>query len=47
MNADAANVPAGKFVLITNNQDPDNGQLYVKDANGFTYLADMSAALPM
>lgn len=46
MNADAANVPEGKFVLITSTiDDPDNAKLYVKNGQGsFTYLTDMSGA---
>ena len=46
MNADAANVPAGKFVLIASNtQDPDNSKLYVKNSAGtFTFETDMSGS---
>ena len=46
MNADAANVPEGKFVMITSTvEDPDNSKLYVKNGEGtFTFLTDMSGA---
>ena len=46
MNADAANVPAGKFVCIASNtEDPDNAKLYVKNSQGsFTFLTDLSGA---
>ena len=46
MEADAANVPTGKFVLIASTvSDPDNAKLYVKTAQGtFSYLTDMSGA---
>ena len=44
MNADATNVPEGKFVLITNSNDPDDGKLYVKDSSTFNYLTTMSGA---
>ena len=46
MNADAANVPEGKFVLISSTEaDPDNAKLYVKNNQGsFTFLTDMSGA---
>ena len=46
MNADANNVPEGKFVLIASNtQDPDNSKLYVKNSQGsFTFETDMSGA---
>jgi hypothetical protein len=46
MNSDAANVPAGKFVMIASNtQDVDNSKLYVKNSSGsFTFLTDMSGA---
>ena len=45
MNADAANVAQGKFVLIASDvEDEDNAKLYVKDASGFTYLTDLSGA---
>lgn len=46
MNADAANVAEGKFVLIASTvEDDDNAKLYVKSAsNTFTYLTDMSGA---
>ena len=46
MNADAANVPAGKFVIIASNpEDPDNSKLYIKNSEGsFTFETDMSGA---
>ena len=46
MNADAANVPTGKFVLISSTvSDPDNAKLYVKLSDGtFNYLTDLSGA---
>ena len=46
MNADAANVAEGKFVLIASTvEDVDNAKLYVKSSsNTFTYLTDMSGA---
>lgn len=46
MNADAPNVPEGKFTLIASNvDDPDNSKLFVKNGEGtFTYLTDMSGA---
>ena len=47
MNADLANVPEGKFVLInTNNvEQADNAKLYVRGATAFEYLVDMSGAI--
>lgn len=47
MNADKANVPEGKFVLVnTNNvEQADNAKLYVKGAVNFDYLVDMSGAI--
>jgi hypothetical protein len=53
MEADAANVPAGDFVLITSNpEDPDNAKLYVRTSSStpgeeFNYLTDMSGAQGM
>ena len=46
MEADADNVPAGKFVLIASTvEDPDNSKLYVKNTEGsFTFETDMSGA---
>lgn len=46
MNADAANVPEGEFVMIASTtEDPDNAKLYVKNGEGsFTYLSDLSGA---
>lgn len=47
MEADKANVPEGKFVLIntSNVEQGDNARLYVKGATDFEYLVDMSGAI--
>lgn len=47
MDADKANVPEGKFVLINtgNVEQGDNAQLYVKGATNFEFLVDMSGAI--
>lgn len=53
MEADAANVPAGDFVLIASTpEDPDNAKLYVRTSSStpgeeFDYLTDMSGAQGM
>lgn len=47
MNADAANVPQGKFVIIatTGTTDPDNAKMYVKNSQGsFTFVCDIDQA---
>ena len=45
MEADAANVEEGKFVMITSTEDdPDNAKLYVKAESGFNYVTDLSGA---
>ena len=45
MEADAANVPEGKFVMISSTvADPDNAKLYVKGASTFSFVTDMSGA---
>lgn len=45
MEADAANVPEGKFVIIASTvEDEDNAKLYVKGNTNFTFLTDMSGA---
>ena len=45
MEADAANVPKGKFVIITSTvEDPDNAKLYVKGDSTFSFVTDMSGA---
>ena len=45
MEADASNVEEGKFVLIVSNvDDEDNAKLYVKGADAFTFLTDLSGA---
>lgn len=48
MEADKANIQAGQFVLISSEleeEDPDNGKLYVKSSEGeFQFLVDMSGA---
>lgn len=53
MQADAANVPEGDFVLIASTpEDPDNAKLYVRTSSSvpseaFDYLTDMSGAQGM
>ena len=47
MNADAANVPQGKFVVIatTDKTSEDNAKMYVKNSQGsFTFLCDLDQA---
>ena len=47
MNADAANVPQGKFVVIATQSatDPDNAKMYCKNSQGsFTFLCDLDQA---
>lgn len=47
MNADAANVEEGTFVIITSAsgaEDEDNAKLYVKGASSFEYITDLSGA---
>jgi hypothetical protein len=49
MEADAANVPEGKFVLINTNdvEDDDNSKMFVRNSEeptGFRYLNDLSGA---
>lgn len=45
MNADAANVDEGRFVMIAGDvEQPDTGKLYVKGASSFTYITDLSGA---
>lgn len=52
MNADAANVPVGKFVMIATSDptDPENARLYGRNsnpatsANPFTFLSDLDQA---
>ena len=45
MNADAANVPEGKFVIITSTvEEEDNAKLFCKNATGFSFITDMSGA---
>lgn len=45
MNADAANVEEGRFVMIAGDvEQTDTGKLYVKGATGFTFLTDLSGA---
>jgi hypothetical protein len=47
MNADAANVPQGKFVIIatTDTTSADNAKLYCKNSQGgFTFLSDLDQA---
>ena len=43
MNNDASNVKEGSFVVIASDvNDPDNGKLYVKNDNAFTFIVDLS-----
>lgn len=45
MEADAANVPFGKFVMISSTvEDPDNAKLYVRTDIGFGFITDFSGA---
>lgn len=46
MNADSANIPENKFVIVSNgNQsDPDNGKLYIQTSNGLNYISTLSGA---
>lgn len=50
MNQDAANVPEGKFVMISSSSEPENGQLYVRNggastgASPFDFIVDLSGA---
>ena len=45
MEADAANVEEGKFVMISSTEeDPDNAKLYVKAESGFNFVTDLSGA---
>lgn len=50
MNADAANVTEGEFVMIASNvEDVDNAKLYVRNSNAadsdpFSFIADLSGA---
>ena len=45
MNADAANVPEGKFVIITSTvEEEDNAKLFCKNATDFSFITDMSGA---
>ena len=47
MNADAANVPQGKFVIIatTDKTSTDNAKMYCKNSQGsFTFLCDLDQA---
>ena len=45
MNTDAANVPEGKFVIITSTvEEEDNAKLFCKNATGFSFVTDMSGA---
>ncbi len=44
MQADANNVPEGKLVVIASvsETDPDDGKLFVKNGQGFTFLVNLS-----
>lgn len=45
MEADAANVEDGKFVMIASSEDdPDNAKLYIKSGEGFNFVSDLSGA---
>ena len=45
MNADKANVPLNKLVLISSDvESEDNAKLYVRTSTGFQFLVDMSGA---
>lgn len=45
MNEDAASIDEGCFVLIASDvEDEDNAKLYVKGADAFTFLTDLSGA---
>ena len=45
MEAAASEVPEGSFVLIASNEeDPDNAKLFVKNETGFTFLSDLSGS---
>lgn len=45
MEADAANVEEGKFVMISSTEDdPDNAKLYVKATDAFNFVTDLSGA---
>lgn len=45
MEADAANVEEGKFVMIASSEDdPDNAKLYVKSSDSFSFVSDLSGA---
>lgn len=45
MNADFANVPEGRFVIISSSvSDPDNSKMYVRGAEAFTFVTDLSGA---
>ena len=45
MQADLANVPKGKFVLIASNvTDPDNAKLYYRNASAYEFITDLSGA---
>lgn len=45
MEADAANVPVGEFVMIASNvEDPDNAKMYARTASGFVFITDFSGA---
>lgn len=48
MNADKENIEEGSFVMITSNEeDPDNAKLYVKNATDFAFIVDLSGATGM
>lgn len=47
MNADSANIPLNKFVIISNSdpQDADNGKLYIQTPTGLNYVSTLSGAV--
>lgn len=45
MTQDAANIPEGKFVMITTDvEDPDNAKVFVKDTASFVFICDLSGS---
>ena len=45
MTQDAANIPEGKFVMITTDvEDPDNAKVFVKDTASFVFVCDLSGS---
>jgi len=45
MTQDAANIPEGKFVMITTDvEDPDNAKVFAKDTTSFVFICDLSGS---